>query len=770
MKSLVRTEGISFREAAKSVALAVGRQLLFCFAGIVAARISLIRGLRPFGVAVVAAVPEEGLIAAFLGAAGGYFFPYSAADTLRYIAAAAASAAAKAAVYRIGRRLHPEVWSFAVTALLLFLTGAVTMGADFVSLMLCLGESALGGTAAYFAYEAIGFRKTPRDGVTLRQQTALFVTTALVVAGLFRLSLGTLPLGSIAAAVLISAAGEYGGAGVGSFAGALAGAAAFLGGWGSPFAVVFPLSGAAAGIVGGRGKVAVGSVGLASSILLAALCGFPAGSAGMLAGNLLGVLTYLLIPTTLTSRVALYLRRPAVTSGTEGLRKAVSMRLNFAAGALVTVGNRIRDVSGRLSATDRPAFSRVLRGTMLDACAGCNFYTACWEHDRADTEAALAAMAHAVRTHSPISMAEISPSFGARCPRKERVEAAVTKYYARFLQDDAADRKAEAIRGAMTDQFAGLAQMLADLSDEFNRSEQYDEALAGSIAAGVSGLGLSAEECTCVTDRYGRMRVEMRLTAPPDIAVSRARLRALTDGLCGREFDIPSLVKAGRDMLVTLTEKPVYELDQSVFQIKSGGNRVCGDTADFFLDGRGHALLVLSDGMGTGSRAALDSSMVTGLFYKLILSGFGYACALKLINVAMMYRSAEESLATLDVAVIDLFTGEVTLYKAGAAPTLVMRNGKVAKAECKSLPVGILRGVAFDKATFTLNAGDALVLMSDGATGDGIDGIADLLRESAGETAGRISERIAKAAAAGRDDGHSDDITVIAAVLEKAVG
>lgn len=769
MKSSIHGRSVPLKEAIGTVAQALGKQLLFFFGGVVASSITLIGDLRPFGVAYVAAVPSEGLVAAFLGAVLRYFLPFDI-TSLRYVIAVAAMAALKVALFRLIRPPKPEVWDFASTAVLLFFTGAVAVGTDFSALMLCLGEGMIGGAASYFAFESFRLRHPSRDGVSLRTESALFITVALAVTGLFRVPIGPIPLGAVASAALLSAAGEYGGAGVGSFAGALAGAASFLGGFGSPFAVVFPLSGAAAGLVGGRGKIAVGSVGLITSVLLAALCGFPAGSTGMLAGYLLGVLVYLLVPSSMTSHAAVLLRRPPVTSGTEGLRKSIGMRLSFAANALVSVGNRVQDVAGKLSATDRPAFSRVLHGVMLDACAGCTFYSACWERDRKTTEQAVISLADAVRQRTPLDLAELPVSFASRCPRKERVETAVSKYYTRYLAEDDADRHAEELRGAVTDQFAGLAQMLADLSEEFRRSEQYDEPLAASLASAVSGLGLIAKECTVMTDRFDRMQVEMRLSAPPDIAISRARLRAITDSLCGRSFDIPSMIKADRDTLVTLTEKPVFELDKSVFQIKSSSSPVCGDTADTFTDGRGHALLVMSDGMGTGSRAAIDSSMVCGLFYKLILSGFGYACALKLINVAMMYRSAAESLATLDVAVIDLFTGETTLYKAGAAPTLVLRGGKLGKAECNSLPVGILRGVAFDKATFTLAPGDRLVMVSDGAAGEDIHALATQFEQESDASPTALSERLAKAAAARQPEGHADDITVIVAALEKAVG
>ena len=108
--------------------------------------------------------------------------------------------------------------------------------------------------------------------------------------------------------------------------------------------------------------------------------------------------------------------------------------------------------------------------------------------------------------------------------------------------------------------------------------------------------------------------------------------------------------------------------------------------------------MILSDGMGTGGRAAVDGAMASGLMSRLIKAGFGYDCSLRILNSSMLFKSTDESLATVDIASIDLFTGETKLYKAGAAPTIVRRSGKTGKVQSTSLPAGILREIGFDKA------------------------------------------------------------------------
>lgn len=135
----------------------------------------------------------------------------------------------------------------------------------------------------------------------------------------------------------------------------------------------------------------------------------------------------------------------------------------------------------------------------------------------------------------------------------------------------------------------------------------------------------------------------------------------------------------------------------------------------------------------------------------------------------MLFKSTDESLATVDIASIDLFTGRVELYKAGAAPTLVRRSGRTGKAESTSLPAGILREVSFDKAVVRCKENDIVVLMSDGAVSEGTEWIKDEIEGFEGGTAEQLSERICEGAKRRRTDGHEDDITVMTAVIKRAV-
>ena len=105
-----------------------------------------------------------------------------------------------------------------------------------------------------------------------------------------------------------------------------------------------------------------------------------------------------------------------------------------------------------------------------------------------------------------------------------------------------------------------------------------------------------------------------------------------------------------------------------------GSLGVSGDNYSIKEFENGHLLMGLSDGMGYGTSACLESETVIELLEQLLDSGFDPECALKMINSVMIMNSVEEHPATLDYGLIDLHSGMCDMVKIGAAATFVKRG------------------------------------------------------------------------------------------------
>ena len=91
---------------------------------------------------------------------------------------------------------------------------------------------------------------------------------------------------------------------------------------------------------------------------------------------------------------------------------------------------------------------------------------------------------------------------------------------------------------------------------------------------------------------------------------------------------------------------------------------------------------------------------------------------------------------TLDIASLDPYSGEISFFKAGAAPCFIKRSGRTAILELPSLPAGILSRIGFSKAGAELREGDTVVMISDGVAADGSEWITKLIRSWRGDAQG----------------------------------
>jgi stage II sporulation protein E len=123
---------------------------------------------------------------------------------------------------------------------------------------------------------------------------------------------------------------------------------------------------------------------------------------------------------------------------------------------------------------------------------------------------------------------------------------------------------------------------------------------------------------------------------------------------------------------------------------------------------------MISDGMGSGRRAAGESAAAVSFLTKLLTSGFEVDVAVKTVNALLLLHTPEESFATVDIAVIDTFAGEAEFLKVGSAPSFVKRVREVATIKSSSLPMGILQQIEIEPVKWLLASGDVIVMVSDG--------------------------------------------------------
>ena len=165
----------------------------------------------------------------------------------------------------------------------------------------------------------------------------------------------------------------------------------------------------------------------------------------------------------------------------------------------------------------------------------------------------------------------------------------------------------------------------------------------------------------------------------------------------------------------------------------------------------------------------MDGAMTSAMAESLLKAGVGFDSMLETVNSALIAKSGDESLATMDVVCLDLFTGKTEFRKAGAACTVLRRGRRSEVIEASSVPVGIMPGVEFATSRRDLSPGDLILMVSDGVVATGSEWLVDMAAAwDEDENPNLLAQRVTEEAKKRRSDGHEDDITALVLIVHSA--
>lgn len=157
---------------------------------------------------------------------------------------------------------------------------------------------------------------------------------------------------------------------------------------------------------------------------------------------------------------------------------------------------------------------------------------------------------------------------------------------------------------------------------------------------------------------------------------------------------------------------PNFKVEIGKAKVASG--EVSGDNQVTFEIASSKVAIVLSDGMGVGLKAHTESNVTLRLLERMIKAGYDLTAAVSLINRLLMLRNKDDMFVTIDLVVVDLFSGQLEFVKIGAAPSFIKRGREVEIIYNHALPVGVLSQVDVESDRRMLKEGEVLVMTTDG--------------------------------------------------------
>lgn len=396
-------------------------------------------------------------------------------------------------------------------------------------------------------------------------------------------------------------------------------------------------------------------------------------------------------------------------------------------------------------------------------CRDCRFNMKCWGDEYNDSVRTMNGLLRNLRSGVPVTAEHFTGAISERCQRKSRLANAINKKYEDFTSAGQMQRRVKEMRGILTKQLENTEKLFCSISDEFDGSVKYNTEASRKAESLLERCGLAAPKAG-VKIIDGKMTLEAYGNG--DLTCSAEELGDLLAETLDREFDLPSIIKFGDKIRVSAFERAEYGVKSAVCQLSRKKDGVNGDYVTDCVDGKGFYYGILSDGMGSGTRARIDSAFACGLLTKFLESGIDTESAIEMLNTSLMVKSSDESFATLDVCKVDLYTGRTTIYKAGGADSFVRSGKSITKIHGDSLPIGVAESTAVSSHSFIVGEDDVIIMTSDGAD------LSEKWLEQAlnKESAYNLEELVKTVATAARfssEKDNRDDISVVAMQIKK---
>ncbi|WRS27105.1 SpoIIE family protein phosphatase [Oscillospiraceae bacterium MB08-C2-2] len=741
--------------------------------GYVMANSFLFGTVAPFGVAFCAAVGGGAAAGAGLGAILGYVFTLGEITNIKYVTGIMIVLAIKLLFGK--RKISDSSTVFATVSTLTALgisSAAVMLASDstIYQVMVSLAEIFLATGAAYFFSRTRQAFEAGLGGAGRAELSCMIISCTIVVMGLSGLTISDISVGRVLSVLVILICAWCGGEAAGAVAGITAGVAMGLTRGDYSYVVAsYGFGGLIAGVFSGIGRMAVAGAFILINAIIAIMTKPYTDIYTVLFEILVASVLYVAIPGFLMAKLRLHNFSSAACPNVSLTQKAVQDKLGDVSQALKEICSTTRQVSQKLEQMETGSLSSVYTKVADRVCRRCGLKAKCWQYQQTETMAALDECASLLKIQGTLDKESIPKYFTETCCKLESFVTELNTQFTEYVAREGTQAKVAKVRSVVTDQFEGIAMMVEEIAAELAGMKLQNEKKTQRVRDYFEKMGAPPSSTLCYENEFERLTVEVVIPAYQESKLNKTKAALDLCTMLEAELDMPTVSVRDKLCTLTFTEKATYTVALGAYQISNGGNRLCGDAYDYIRNRGGRSHFIISDGMGSGGSAAVDSTMTAELLSKLLSVGISHEAALKMVNSALLIKSGEETLATIDITTLDLYTGRAEFYKAGAAPTFVVKNGKATYLESSSLPVGILRGVAFEKSISMLKENDLVIMMSDGVITTGVEWIASELEANLKMDVQRLCEKLANTAKMRRTDGREDDITVLAIQVQKGI-
>ena len=372
------------------------------------------------------------------------------------------------------------------------------------------------------------------------------------------------------------------------------------------------------------------------------------------------------------------------------------------------------------SAINKEFYSQADAAQILDqvvnrCCSNCGMCSNCWKRDFYKSYQYLFNFLTQIENEGSIKLESIPKAFLERCIKPEEMTSSIRYYFDIFRNNLTWKKKINESRMIVCEQLREVSTVVSDLALQIDVDINFNRNLEELIIVALDTQGINVQDVVVAEVDNG---ISIDITVPP-CGGKRDCIKhiiPIINKVTNKKFvkrEMMCLAKNHDQCNIRLKEAEKYQVATGIAKaIKSG--TVSGDNYSFIELKDSKFMLALSDGMGTGYKASVESGTTIRLLEKFLYAGFDKNLAVKTINSLLLMKSNEETYATIDLSIINQYNGEVEFVKVGAVSTFIKYQEHVDVIKVGSLPVGILKNVEMEFIRKKLQDGDFVIMVSDG--------------------------------------------------------
>jgi len=352
-----------------------------------------------------------------------------------------------------------------------------------------------------------------------------------------------------------------------------------------------------------------------------------------------------------------------------------------------------------------------------NVCSQCSRCEYCWEREYFDTYNAATNILDYFSKNGEMEKGQVPISFKRRCINIEGFlnETSRVMEVAK-LNLNWKNRLMES-RLAVAGQLCEVAGIIDEFADGLNEENIIIQSEADRLKQKLAFGKVNVKSLTIVEKPNHRKTVYMVAKTRRGRSVTSKEITEIIKEVLGRSY---TLAKGSRLMIskeyntFEFVEDIRFRTLQGVAKTMKSKESVSGDSYTFMPLDTGQLVMSLSDGMGSGEAANEDSEYIIEVLEQLMESGFSKHSAIRLINSVMFLKSDKQAFSTIDMGIMDLYSGMCEFIKVGASTTFIKNKNKVEAIRSTTLPIGAFTQVEYEGISWELSDGDMVIMVTDG--------------------------------------------------------